>query len=133
MDRISCWLLRDVITWHKPGVTPESVHDRCSRDYEQVLLTYSIDYHEVRHDRMFSTINEFFGPAAYEGRTFSLQQEVDFVGLQGRLLSSSYTPAPEHPNHAPMLAALRRCFDSHQQAGRVVIEYTTRVYFGRVR
>jgi ubiquinone/menaquinone biosynthesis C-methylase UbiE len=102
-------------------------------DYEQVLLTYSIDYQEVRHEYMLSTILEFFDPAPYQERTFPMLQDVDFASLQGRLLSSSYTPAPEHPNHAPMLAALRRCFDAHQQAGRVALEYATRVYFGRMR
>jgi ubiquinone/menaquinone biosynthesis C-methylase UbiE len=102
-------------------------------DYEQVLLTYSIDYREVRHDRMLSTIHEFFDPVPYEERIFPMRQELDFAGLEGRLLSSSYTPEPQHPNHAPMLAALRRCFDVHEKAGRVAIEYITRAYFGRVR
>jgi DNA-binding IclR family transcriptional regulator len=32
----------------------------------------------------------------------------------------------------PMLAALRELFDSHQQAGRVTIEYDTKIYYGHL-
>jgi hypothetical protein len=31
-----------------------------------------------------------------------------------------------------MLAELRRIFDTHQQGGRVRMEYDTNIYFGRL-
>lgn len=102
------------------------------RDYEQLLLTYGTDYEDVRHERTTDAVNEFFDPAPYQERTFSLQQEFDYAGIEGRLLSSSYAPGPEHPNYAPMLRELRRIFDECAVGGRATFEYKTRVYFGRL-
>ncbi len=65
-------------------------------------------------------------------RVFPLRQEFDYVGLEGRLLSSSYTPDRNDPTHAAMLRELRRIFDKHQQFDRVLFEYTTRIYFGQM-
>ena len=105
---------------------------RFLRDYEQLLLTYGTDYEEVRHERTTDAVNEFFDPAPYEERGFAMRQEFDYAGVEGRLLSSSYAPGPEHPKYAPMLQELRRIFDDSSSAGQVSFEYTTRLYFGRL-
>ena len=103
------------------------------RDYEQLLLTYGTDYAEVRHERTTDAVNEFFDPAPFQGRVFELRQEFDYTGIEGRLLSSSYAPGPDHPGYAPMLAGLRQIFDRHAFAGRAAFDYKTRLYFGRLR
>ncbi len=103
------------------------------RAYEQLLLSFGTDYEEVRHERTTDAVNEFFDPQPYQERQFAMRQEFDYGGLEGRLLSSSYAPGPEHPNHAPMLRELRRIFDQHSQAGRVAFDYQTRLYFGRLK
>jgi SAM-dependent methyltransferase len=102
------------------------------RDYEQLLLTYGTDYKDIRHERATDAVNEFFDPAPYEERNFPMLQEFDYAGVEGRLLSSSYAPGPEHPKHAVMLRELRRIFDEHSVENRVAFEYKTRVYFGKV-
>jgi SAM-dependent methyltransferase len=101
--------------------------------YEQLLLTHGTDYEEIRHERTTEAVNEFFDPAPYAERSFAMRQEFDYAGLEGRLLSSSYAPAPGHTKHAPMLRELRRIFDENSSAGRVVFEYTTRIYFGMLK
>ena len=106
---------------------------RFLRDYEQMLHTYGTDYEEVRHERTTDAVNEFFDPAPFQKRVFEMRQEFDYAGVEGRLLSSSYAPGPEHPNHAPILRELRRIFDSCAVAGRVSVEYKTRLYFGRLQ
>jgi len=103
------------------------------RDYEQLLLTYGTDYQDIRHEKTTSEVNQFFAPAPYQERTFEMRQEFDYQGVEGGLLSSSYAPGPEHPNHAPMLRELRRIFDMHAVAGRASFDYKTRVYFGRLQ
>jgi SAM-dependent methyltransferase len=103
------------------------------RDYEQLLLTYGTDYAEVRHENTTELLHEFFEPSPFQERTFATRQEFDYSGVEGRLLSSSYAPGPEHPNHAPMLRELRHIFDKHAVAGRAAFDYKTRVYFGRVK
>jgi SAM-dependent methyltransferase len=100
------------------------------REYEELLLRYGTDYNEVRHEH--TVVGEFFDPLPFQERTFDLQQVFDYAGVEGRLMSSSYAPGPAHPNHAPMLRDLREIFDRHQQDGKVSIEYTTRMFYGRL-
>ena len=102
------------------------------RDYEKLLLTYGTDYQDIRHERTTAEVNQFFDPAPYQERVFEMRQEFDYAGLEGRLLSSSYAPGPEHPQHAAMLRELRRIVDEHAVGGRAAFEYKTRVYFGRL-
>jgi SAM-dependent methyltransferase len=102
------------------------------RKYEQLLLTYGTDYNEVRHERTTSAVNEFFDPAPFQERVFEMRQEFDYAGIEGRLLSSSYAPGPDHPRHAPMLRELRHIFDACAVNGRAVFEYRTRLYFGQL-
>lgn len=103
------------------------------RAYEKLLLNYGTDYTEVRHERTTDAVNEFFDPEPFQQRKFAMQQEFDYAGLEGRLLSSSYAPAVGHPKHAPMLKELRRIFNQYASEGRVAVAYTTRVYFGRLK
>ncbi len=102
------------------------------REYEQLLLTHGTDYQEVRHERTTAEIAGFFSPTPFELSTLEMRQEVDYAGLEGRLLSSSYTPTPEHENYEPMLRELQRIFDEHQTNGRVSLDYNTLVYYGQL-
>ncbi|HUA14653.1 MAG TPA: class I SAM-dependent methyltransferase [Verrucomicrobiae bacterium] len=102
------------------------------RDYERLLLDYGTDYGEVRHERTTDAVNEFFDPDPFQERVFAMRQEFDYAGIEGRLLSSSYAPGPGHPKHKPMLAELRRIFDKHAIDGQAIVQYKTRVYFGRL-
>ena len=103
------------------------------RVYEQLLVRYSTDYTQIDHRQIGDKIlSEFYGPGGYQSVTMSNRQDFDFVGLKGRLLSSSYAPQAGHPDHEAMLAELARVFDAHQSAGQIAIEYTTKLYFGRL-
>jgi SAM-dependent methyltransferase len=100
--------------------------------YEQLLQTFGTDYGAVRHEHTTVAIDAFFSPFPFEARTFAMRQEVDYAALEGRLLSSSYTPQPGHPGYRPMLTELRRIFVACQSHGRVALEYDTRVFYGRL-
>jgi len=102
------------------------------REYEHLLLTYGTDYREVRHERTTAEIVDFFAPSPFRSSTFEMRQEVDYTALEGRLLSSSYTPMPDHTNYEPMLRELRRVFEAHQVNDRVTLEYNTLVYYGQL-
>jgi SAM-dependent methyltransferase len=103
------------------------------RDYENLLLNFGTDYQDVRHEKTTAVVNEFFDPAPFQERAFPMFQRFDYPGLEGRLLSSSYVPGPDHPQHPPMLRELRRVFDKHAVADQVTCEYKTRLYFGRLQ
>jgi SAM-dependent methyltransferase len=102
------------------------------REYEQLLLTYGTDYEEVRHEKTTAMIDDFFAPAPCEERVFSLRQLFDYVGVVGRLLSSSYAPLEGHPKYAPMMQEVQRIFHAHAVEGKVEFEYKTRVYYGHL-
>jgi ubiquinone/menaquinone biosynthesis C-methylase UbiE len=101
------------------------------RQYEKLLRTYGTDYEDVRQQGMTLAIEGFFGQA-FRTREFEYKQTFDYAGFEGRLLSSSYIPQPDHPKHDPMLRELRRIFDEHQVNGRISFDYDTRVYYGHL-
>jgi SAM-dependent methyltransferase len=100
------------------------------RAYEELLLTYGTDYKEVRHERTTAVIHELFAPSPYQERVFDFRQRFDYEGAAGRLLSSSYAPLDDHPNHAPMMRELERIVRAHAQHGLIEFEYNTRVFYG---
>ena len=102
------------------------------RDYEHLLLTYGTDYQEVRHERTTAEIAGFFAPSPFRSCGLEMRQEVDYAGLEGRLLSSSYVPTSNHANYEPMLRELQRIYKAHQVSDRVRLEYNTLVYCGQL-
>lgn len=105
--------------------------DGFSRDYEAMLEQYGTDYAEVkRRDDASAT---FFGSIPHQLRVLRNFQDFDYESLEGRLLSSSYTPQAGHLQHNPMLAELRRIFAKYAQDGIVRMEYDTKVYFGQLK
>lgn len=103
------------------------------RGYEALTQRYNRDYAAVNHRRIApATIAAFYAPGLVQVRSFTNQQTFDFAGLQGRLLSSSYTLTPDHLEYVAMLADLRALFDAHQQQGVIVFEYDTQVYTGHL-
>jgi SAM-dependent methyltransferase len=103
------------------------------REYEKLLLSLGTDYEKVRHERTTDRVAEFFAPSKFRSAVFANRQLFDFEGVRGRLLSSSYSPPVGDPKHEPMLAELRRMFDTHAVDGRVSFDYQTQVYFSQMR
>lgn len=102
--------------------------------YDRLLTRWSPDYERVDLDNLTDEmIAEFFGPGGFRLCILENRQVFDFRGLEGRLMSSSYSPEPGHPNHAPMLAELRAIFDAYNINGTITLAYATAVYFGRLR
>ncbi|KQO02652.1 MULTISPECIES: class I SAM-dependent methyltransferase [Stenotrophomonas] len=99
--------------------------------YEQLLQDYGTDYNAVAERYQDdATMRAWFGDGLRGMVQLPNTQHLDFDGLRGRLLSSSYAPQAGHPRHAPMLEALRALFDAHAVDGRVAFEYRTRAFIG---
>lgn len=79
-----------------------------------------------------SALDAFYGPGAYATVSLPNPHWYDWDAFRGRVLSSSYTPLPDHPDHATFLAALRRLFAAQQQDGRIRFPYVTNLYWGRL-
>lgn len=102
-------------------------------EYEALLNEYGTDFKKVRHENVDEgRLGQFFDHQGFEKHVLPNEQRLDYAGLEGRLLSSSYVPAAGAPGHAAMVAALKALFDRHQREGVVRLLYDTRVYCGRM-
>jgi ubiquinone/menaquinone biosynthesis C-methylase UbiE len=102
--------------------------------YEKLLLAHGTDYAEVgRYRDSARMVQDFFGSDTFETRTFDNRQTFDLDGLKGRLSSSSYVPGPGRPGHEAMMREAERTFRAHETDGKVIFEYDTKVYYGRLR
>jgi SAM-dependent methyltransferase len=100
--------------------------------YERLLEQYALDYAQVNHKQVDdAALADFYAAHGFKLKTFDHGQDLDYAGVQGRLLSSSYAPEAGHPQHEPMLAELARIFQAHQVNGRVGVVYTTQMYYGQ--
>ena len=104
-----------------------------SRGYESLLRRHGTDYRQVRHDWKDEGALEAFFPDGYERAVLPNEQVLDYEGLRGRLVSSSYVPAPGGPRHGQMLADLRALFDEHQEGGTVRMTYDCEILTGLLR
>ena len=101
------------------------------REYEKFLLEFGTDYEQYRHDNLDEAVlREFFGQD-FETETFLNIQTLDYEGLKGRVLSSSYMPTAENAAYEPMTAELRRVFDKFAERDKIELLYHTKIYFTR--
>jgi SAM-dependent methyltransferase len=102
-------------------------------DYEVLLRHYAPEYATITASRADeASMREFFG-GAMELATFPNRQTLDFEGLTGRLMSSSYAPEPGQPGHEPLMEGLRAVFRRHEHQGEIVFPYQTLVYFAQLK
>ena len=102
--------------------------------YDQLLQRHAPEYAREKHRRVYDTaLADFFGTGEFVARTFSCKQEMDFAGVKGRLLSSSYSPEAGHPGHEAMIAELSKIFQAHQVGEHVVFRYMTQMYYSRMK
>jgi SAM-dependent methyltransferase len=99
--------------------------------YEALLQRYGTDYTSVAERYADDdSMRAWFGAGWRGTERFEHKQWLDFDGLRGRLMSSSYAPKAGHPQHEPMLAALRELFERCQRDGRISFDYDTRIIVG---
>jgi SAM-dependent methyltransferase len=100
------------------------------KEYEELLWKYGIDYKIIESEKL--NFNEFFGKNGYEKVMFYNYQDLDYEGLEGRLLSTSYIPKDDHPNFKEMIENLKMIFNKYQKDGIVRIDYDTEVFYGKL-
>lgn len=101
--------------------------------YERLLEVYRADSGETEVWRKNAEMADaFFGPGSFRTATFDNEQVLDLDGLKGRLLSISYVPAQGKPGAKAMLQEAEEVFREHQVDGTVIVEYDTKVYYGRL-
>ncbi len=120
---------RVALLWNDRDATSQPF----SRAYEELVKTFGTDYEAVNHRQIDpNVIGGFFGVNKFKQAAFPNRQIVDWDGLKGRLMSSSYAPERGHPKHEPMLEALQALFQGNQTGGTVAFDYKTIVYYGEL-
>ena len=102
------------------------------REYEELLKKYGTDYEKVRHDNLEQKIFEDAFGTSFARKTFLNVQALDFEGLKGRMLSSSYMPSESDAAFRPMVAELERLFAKYAESGKIQILYNTNVFYTRL-
>jgi SAM-dependent methyltransferase len=107
--------------------------DGFNRAYEDFLHQYGTDFKSIRHEQISGDVfRAFFKDGSYKTIDLPNHQTIDFDGLKGRMLSSSYMPQEGAANFGEMIRSLREIFDRHQKNGQVVMTYKTELHLGQV-
>jgi SAM-dependent methyltransferase len=98
------------------------------REYESLIRKFATDYSKVDHRRMDDKVIEAFFGKKPEIATFPNVQVLDFDGLKGRLMSSSYVPSVEDPSTPIMQAELCKLYEQFAVEDRIELLYETKAY-----
>jgi SAM-dependent methyltransferase len=118
-----------VLVWHDRDIDSMPF----LRAYEAFLRQHAVDYEQVTHKYLasYEALQRFFAANEVQLIKQHNEQRLDFDGLRGRLLSSSYIPKSGE-RHEAMMRALPQLFDKHAVDDRVVLEYDTKIYYGHL-
>ena len=100
--------------------------------YYNLIKRFGTDYEKINHANVDdAVIGKFYSPAKFEKRSFKHTHPLDYQGLEGRLLSSSYIPL-EGELFDEMISELKSIFEKYNVKGVVEMEYQTNLYFGKL-
>lgn len=118
-----------VLVWHHRNTQATPF----LRAYEAFVQQFSVDYKQVSHQWVatYGSLQRFFAPNQMTLLQQRNEQRLDFDGLRGRLLSSSYIPNSGE-RHDAMMRALPQLFSDHVVDCHVVLEYDTNIYYGHL-
>ncbi|MBS1794324.1 MAG: class I SAM-dependent methyltransferase [Acidobacteria bacterium] len=102
------------------------------RGFEELLKKYGTDYEKVRHDNLDKENLKDFFRTDFRSKSFLNAQTLDFEGVKGRMLSSSYIPAAGDSRFEPMNAELRLLFEKYAESGKIQILYNTNIFYTRL-
>lgn len=101
-------------------------------EYEALIKRFATDYAKVDHRRMNDdVIAEFFGQKPTKA-VFKNEQRLDFEGLWGRLISSSYVPEAHTHEATEMKQELLGLFDKYSTQNQISLLYETLIYIQRL-
>jgi ubiquinone/menaquinone biosynthesis C-methylase UbiE len=119
-----------VIIWNVRDIKESSLMD----EYEQLIIKYGTDYVDSTAQKFDKgDLENFFSPSQMKTCVFENSQSFDWLGLQGRLLSTSYSLRPTDEKYEEMMAALKNLYDKYQKNGQVEFLYQTKMYCGYLK
>ena len=104
------------------------LHTAFLQVYEELVREFGQQY-EAANRIKEDEISTFFHPSEMRIQVWSNVTLLDFEGLKGRTLSSSYMPSQGDPRQEEMLSRLEELFATHNENGLVKMEYETKMYY----
>jgi ubiquinone/menaquinone biosynthesis C-methylase UbiE len=100
--------------------------------YYDLIKKYGTDYEKINHANVNDEIiGIFYSPSVFKKKYFRHKHKLEYKGLEGRLLSSSYIPL-KGENFNEMIAELKDIFERYNLKGIVDMEYETILYYGKL-
>ncbi|MCU0498432.1 MAG: class I SAM-dependent methyltransferase [Anaerolineae bacterium] len=106
------------------------------QDYMELIRDFSTDYEDMKVKRGSNRLEEMdslFGVGRYQKLEFPNTHILDFEGLKGRILSTSYMPTETDSQYSSLLTRLQTMFETHQKGGLIRMEYLTELYYGQLQ
>lgn len=117
------------VIYNNRRLSGDAFHDA----YERLLLDFAIDYGAVKQQHVGrKRLARFFAPSPMDCATIPNPQALSLEALEGRILSSSYSPQPGHPRFDEMRAAIARLFADTQSRGIVTMHHDCLVCCGHI-
>ena len=101
-------------------------------EYEKILIKFGSDFKKVRQNNIDKKTFDVFFKKKYQVKEFYNYQVFDYIGLKGRLLSSSYIPLKAGKKFDLMLENLKELFDKYKKNGKIKFEYICEIYAGKI-
>lgn len=101
-------------------------------EYTALLGEFGTDYNKVKHESYDSHEAEaFFRHGSFRHFTMTNKQILDFAGIEGRLLSSSYIPLAGEA-FDQMISKLKTLYEKYNSGGTVELKYITDIFSGQL-
>ncbi len=101
--------------------------------YNKLQENLNSDFKEVRLENITRKhISDFFNGKKFTEKHIDNSQELDYPSLRGRFLSCSYVPLSGAENKRA-LKELKSIFDKYNNKNKIVIEYITKIYIGKLQ
>ncbi|NNF02606.1 MAG: class I SAM-dependent methyltransferase [Bacteroidia bacterium] len=111
------------LLWNERLVEIDSFH----RQYEDLIIKHASDYLKIDHRKTgIQKLKKIQPIEDYQYFEVDNKQTLNFAGLKGRLLSSSYVPKGD--DAVNMIDDLKTLFEKYHENGILDLKYKTKVY-----
>jgi SAM-dependent methyltransferase len=117
-----------VIVWNE-----RNNNSQVMKAVNNILLSLNQEHEEAEKNLVDKNLlNTFFGAEKVGTSTFPNYQMLDLAGLKGRIQSISYVP-DKGPENKRVMGEVKDVFEKFNNGGQVKLEYTTRVFWGKIK
>jgi len=103
-----------------------------SIEYENILNKYSKNYKESTHRNISDEAIEKYFVKDFKKYMIENNQKFNFTELLGRFSSSSYTPKQGTDEYKDSYNSLEKIFNKYKADNKIVFDYDTKIYIGRI-